>query len=395
MAQVTKTAYPSGLVASLADGSITNQNNPVGKDSSNTTYAQCYLRMGSSSDSYMTYGFDLSDIPDGATIVSVSCTAKAYISNTNSSRITTRQIQMFSGSTAKGTASTISTSTTAITMSVGTWTLAELRNARIRIYAKRGSSSTTTNYYLRFYGATLTVVYEYEDKRYLIKTGTSQWSEVSKVFEKTSSGIVERSLEAVMTAIQNGKNMRYRGVYEVDENIIQIVGSGNSTNCYATVNGVKYTSKTKLSVPIGTVITVVANGSSRDFYGSVFVDGTEILPSQGTNVTYDYIVTSNTALCLGYYVESSSNYATTNLIFSEVNRNIIGFIIAGTTLACEEGMTWEEFVGSRYNLTVERDTKLIISGNRVAYTYNGTIIAYVSGVTPATVIVEDRTYTVS
>lgn len=394
MAQVTKTAYPSGVVASRVNGSITDQNNPVGNGSDNTTYAQWYMRTGSSAETYVTYGFALSDIPDGATIVSVSCSAKAYISNTNSSRISTRQIQMFSGSTAKGTASTISTSTTAITMSVGTWTLAELQNARIRIYAKRGSSSTTTSYTMRFYGATLTVVYEYEDKRYLIKTGASQWSEVSKVYEKTSSGIVERSLEAIMTAIQNGKNMRYRGVYEVDENIIQIVGLGDSANSYATINGVKYTSKTKLSVPIGTVITVVANGSSRDFYGSIFVDGTEILPSQGTNVTYDYIVTSNTALCLGYYVESSSEYGATSFIFSEVNRNVIAFVLAGQAFACEEGMTWGEFVGSRYNVTGSV-VSLIISGNRVAYTYNGTIVAYVSGVTPATVIVEDKTYTLS
>lgn len=233
MAQVTKTAYPSGLVASQVNGSVTNQNNPVGNGSGNTTYASCYLRTGSSAETYMTYGFDLSDIPDGATIVSVACTAKAYIGNTNSSRITSRQIQMFSGSTAKGTASNISTSTTAITMSVGTWTLAELRNARIRVYAKRGSSSTTTSYEMRIYGATLTVVYEYEDKRYLIKTGASKWTEVSKVYEKTSSGIVERSLEAVMTAIQNGKYMRYRGVYEgIVQDLIQfsILDSNNPSN---------------------------------------------------------------------------------------------------------------------------------------------------------------------
>lgn len=237
MAQVTKTAYPSGLVASQVTGSIQNQNNPVGKGSNNTTYAQAYIRTGSSATSYLTYGFDLSDIPDNAVINSVSCSAKGYISTTGSNAIRTRQMQMFSGDTAKGTASTISNTASVITMSVGTWTVAELKNARIRIYAVRGTSSTSSSVYLRFYGATLTVVYEYNDKRYLIKTGASQWSEVSKVYEKTSSGMVERSLETVMTAIQDGKKMRYRGVYEgIAQNLIQFTIQSSYTANKKTYN---------------------------------------------------------------------------------------------------------------------------------------------------------------
>lgn len=77
--------------------------------------------------------------------------------------ITTRQIQLFSGTTAKGSAHTLSTSTTAFSVTAGTWTRGDLEDARIRMYAVRGTSQTTTSIYFRFYGATLEVEYEYEE----------------------------------------------------------------------------------------------------------------------------------------------------------------------------------------------------------------------------------------
>lgn len=137
-------------------------------DSSSTTYAQFNLVTGSGAETYIYYNFDTSNIPNGATINSVTCTAKAYINTTNNSRITTRQIQLFSGNTAKGSASTISNSTTVITMTPGTWTASELINARIRIYVKRGTSNTSSAYYARMYGATLTVNYSISGTEYEI-----------------------------------------------------------------------------------------------------------------------------------------------------------------------------------------------------------------------------------
>ena len=85
-------------------------------DSSSTNYATINLTRNSGAITQIFYNFNL-NIPTSATITSVSCTAKCYISTTNSSRITTRQIQLFSGSTAKGTAYTVANSTTAFTIS--------------------------------------------------------------------------------------------------------------------------------------------------------------------------------------------------------------------------------------------------------------------------------------
>ena len=165
--QDTIEAHPSGILDDHSYASISNTTNAY-HPSSNTSYAQIGLVTGSGATTYAYFTFNFSDIPEGATINSVSCTAKAYINTTNSSRITSRQIQLYSGTTAKGSAYTISNSTSAFTMTPGSWTRAELQNARIRLYAVRGTSNTTSNYYLRFYGATFTVSYSLQGIEYTI-----------------------------------------------------------------------------------------------------------------------------------------------------------------------------------------------------------------------------------
>lgn len=137
-------------------------------DSSSTSYAQVSLKTGAQAETYFFLLFDLSEIPANATIQSISCTAKGYINTTNSSRITARQMQLFSGSTAKGSASTISTSTSAQTMTCGTWTRAELNDCRLRFYVKRGTSNTSSTYNIRAYGATLKVTYTWQEVTYTI-----------------------------------------------------------------------------------------------------------------------------------------------------------------------------------------------------------------------------------
>lgn len=126
-------------------------------NSTSTTYARFGIPKPYG-EAYVYYKFDTSSIPDGAEIVSVACTAKAIASG-NSTTTPVKQIQMATGTTLKGSPSTIpaSASNAERTLDVGDWTLAELRDIRIRPYAKTGN--TTSNYNLDFYGATLTVTY--------------------------------------------------------------------------------------------------------------------------------------------------------------------------------------------------------------------------------------------
>ena len=60
--------------------------------SSSTTYAQFNLTTGSQAYTRIYYDFDCSAIPEGATINSVTCSAKTYINTTNSSRISQRRV---------------------------------------------------------------------------------------------------------------------------------------------------------------------------------------------------------------------------------------------------------------------------------------------------------------
>lgn len=135
--------------------------NPIGKGSTGTSMCRINLKTGSRAVSYVYYNFDCSSIPSDATIDSVTLKAKTYVNQTNANRISTREFQLFSGSTAKGSVGTMSTSTTAQTIDGGTWTRAELDNCRMRLYAVRGTNNTTTTYYMGLYGADLTITYSY------------------------------------------------------------------------------------------------------------------------------------------------------------------------------------------------------------------------------------------
>lgn len=167
----TSTSHPVSYDSGYSAYSVSGLDNAL-TDSDSTTYATINLTRNQNAETIIFYNFSL-DIPSGATINSVTCSAKCYISTTNSGRVSSRQIRLYSGSTAMGDASTVSNSTTEFDMSCGTWTAAQLANAKIRLYAKRGSSNTTTNYYFRFYGATLTVTYTISTTAYTITASSN------------------------------------------------------------------------------------------------------------------------------------------------------------------------------------------------------------------------------
>lgn len=171
--QDTLVIHPSGIDTSQSSYSTASNNANAYDDTDSTTYSTISLTTGSSASSYVTYTFDTSGIPEEATIDSVACTAKARISST--SYVSTATLQLYSGTTAKGsTTSFRSTSTSTIyTLSVGSWTKAELANARIRATATRGTSNTSRSAYIYFYGANLTITYTISGIQYTL-TATSE-----------------------------------------------------------------------------------------------------------------------------------------------------------------------------------------------------------------------------
>ena len=225
--------------------------NPVGQDSTGESMCRINLKTGSGAESYVFYTFDFSAIPSDATIKSITGKAKAYISNTSSYRIKTRQVQLYYGtSTAKGSASTMSTSTTALTLTCGTWTRAELDNCRLRLYAKRGSWGTSTTYYMGLYGADLTVEYEWNGIEYTV-TANATGGSVDPTSVLLSSGKTQKfKLEGVtgkeeLTSLTwNGQNVLSQAVridaraadYEVNTASGAAYGFALSGNYYVSQN---------------------------------------------------------------------------------------------------------------------------------------------------------------
>ena len=159
----TLTVYPSGYVSDdYAYDSASNLENGY-NSADNTTYATINLTTGAHAETYIYYTFDLSAIPDGAVITSVSCSANVTISTTSVRYISSRTMQLYSGTTAKGSSASIPSSAAATTITAGNWTKDELTDCRLKLYAKRTRSGTTTAININFYGASLTIEYAEPD----------------------------------------------------------------------------------------------------------------------------------------------------------------------------------------------------------------------------------------
>lgn len=73
---------------------------------------------------------------------------------------------------------------------------------------------------------------------------------------------------------------------------VTITSAGNSSNCYATINGTKYTSAASgIEVVAGDVITFAVFGYNSMYKGTITIDGTQVVSATGnTTETYDWTV---------------------------------------------------------------------------------------------------------
>lgn len=224
MATVTNTisAYPTSHDTTNISYYSVNSSHPVSygyTDSNSTTYAQVHLTRNSNAETYVYYKFDFNDIPDNATVKSISAKAKGLVNNTSSTRVNVKQMQLCTGFssniTFKGTALTMTTSATEQTFaSVGTWTVSEVKDSGIRFYCKRGTSNTTTNYYMRMYGATMSVTYEYQEITYIVTSSLNGDGEIDPSGaveldpgEEYTLAIVPANASDTVTATKNGSSI--------------------------------------------------------------------------------------------------------------------------------------------------------------------------------------------
>lgn len=169
--------YPADYDAS-GMSSTGNASACIGKSASEGTSTANMYSSGSGSTGVVEYLFDLSGVPSGASITSVSCQVKAHEENASRSTFT---LQLYAGDTPKGAETTVSgTSNTIYTLTTGSWTRAELDNLVLH---------TEYGYYGGLVaGATLTIAYTMDSASYDVTlTGSSSgWS-------ITGSGIYQKS----------------------------------------------------------------------------------------------------------------------------------------------------------------------------------------------------------
>ena len=139
--------------------SVTGADNPIGADLSSGAYASVYLTKGSNAETYAYYSFDTSAIPDGAIITGVSCTVKMGSVYAQYRFVDT--IALVSGDNQKNVTVNTSVSSELLqTFDGGAWTYDEIKNIRLRRYAKRGTRFTTSSVNAQIYAAELTVTYD-------------------------------------------------------------------------------------------------------------------------------------------------------------------------------------------------------------------------------------------
>ena len=171
-------------------------------------------------------------IPSGATIVSATCQATLQFSRNGSSSSVTASCQMYAGSNAKGSETTIVSSATDVakttyTLSIGSWTASEINNARLYITMYNGASST--HRYIYVYGVSFNVTYESDGVIYTytlsnvttdhtivvtagsvtatiyMKVGNS-WTPITKAYKKVNGSWVQQS--SITNLFQSGVNYK-------------------------------------------------------------------------------------------------------------------------------------------------------------------------------------------
>lgn len=141
---------------------ISNASNAYTEPTSASGYATIYLTRGAGAVTYIYWHFGNMNIPQGATVLNITFKFRALCETTVSARIPVHTAQLYVGTTtAKGTTTTISNTATTytVTFDSNSWTVDELNNATLKLYAERGTENANTAYGFRLYGAEMIVEY--------------------------------------------------------------------------------------------------------------------------------------------------------------------------------------------------------------------------------------------
>ena len=147
------------VISSSSSSVVTNASNMYDPYTNTSDYATWNVETVGSNYSYVLLGFDLSSIPMGAEINSV--TFNIRVTRNDTTGWSSCWVNAGYNGSAKYSNKIINTNSASyLTFSGATWTREELVNGTFNIGASK-SSTSTTNHYVYIYGATLTVEYSY------------------------------------------------------------------------------------------------------------------------------------------------------------------------------------------------------------------------------------------
>lgn len=291
MSKITTKTESKAFIPSSYDGGTfgTNNSYPTSNglsDASSSSYARFTI---STTAQYCIYSFNITGIPQGATINSVACSVKAYATNTSAS---TRNVQLYSGDTAKGSAYQLPTSSNTFSLTTGSWTLSELSNCKLRFDGQRSSSGSGNTPYIRFYGANLTINYSYQ----------------SVVYEVTATSSVEDStITPGYSEVESGSSLNFR----IDTNdISDVIVTDNNVDITDQLVEHQEFNSTTVNTNLGTYTLISGSFNGN---GATYFSG---LAGKGVN---------NTQTTSNYYSGSSGTIAvfTYSLAFNLPNNAII------------------------------------------------------------------------
>ena len=335
------TLNPTGYDSANSDYYSVNSSYPIsnGYDSvSSSTYAYIQCNTGSRATTYISYTFNVSDIPSNATIDSISCSVKARVSST--SYISTAVLQLYNGSTAKGSSTSARTTTASTyTLTPGTWTRSELDNIEVRYTATRGTSNTSRGAYLYFYGANLIIDYSINGTAYTVAaSSTVNNISVSPTSQEILSG--ENTIVVI-----NGDSIDGLSITDNDTDISNLL-----VRKTVITEGVleKYpASATTTSIQSGTSYAQYAVGhsaedpysSSNNMYASQSTIGHAAYTFDFSDIPENAIITNVEVRCAGH--RESSTVSSTYVARVE--------LYSGST---QKGSTYELTSTSTYEFTL-------------------------------------------
>lgn len=207
------TAYPNGVDESISSyDSIDSAypfSNVFGKGHESETFTRWYMITGSAAITKVFFTFDLSAIPSDATIDNVSVTAKGKMQNSSIIQAGNNVIGLNNLDTAVVTSkdtTIFGTSASTATISTTGFTREMLNNLRFRFQGSRGVFSTSTQYYMDFYGCTLTVEYTaVAGDKFMLKT-SGVWGEHTEIYKKVNGiWVLQSDIQSIIDT-----NMKYK-----------------------------------------------------------------------------------------------------------------------------------------------------------------------------------------